>query len=178
MNARTTISDEYLEQQKALHQRDDYGVASLNVAPMIAQLIRAKNIRSVSDYGAGKQNLKHGLAQQGISEIKYYPYDPVFPEYGDPRSADLVCCIDVMEHIEPEYVEAVIDELHEITKNMGFLSIATGPANKTLPDGRNAHLIQKPACWWLPLISKKFEVLNLWRSQSNLFMTIERAKPA
>jgi hypothetical protein len=36
-----------------------------------------------------------------------------------------------------------------------------GPAGKTLPDGRNAHLIQKPSSWWLPKLSAHFDVLHL-----------------
>jgi hypothetical protein len=36
-----------------------------------------------------------------------------------------------------------------------------GPAEKVLADGRNAHLIQKPSSWWLPRITRYFEVVEL-----------------
>jgi hypothetical protein len=36
-----------------------------------------------------------------------------------------------------------------------------GPAAKTLIDGRNAHLIQKPTSWWLGKLINYFEVLHL-----------------
>jgi hypothetical protein len=158
---RSTISSEYLEQQKILHQNPNYGVASLSFAPIVADFICQTGVHSVSDYGAGKKNLLVGLGQHGISGIEYFPYDLVFPEYGSPKVADLVCCIDVLEHIEPDLIDNVISELAKITLNFGFFSIHMGPASKILSDGRNAHLIQKPTSWWLPKISEHFDVLHL-----------------
>ena len=159
------ISVDYLEQQKTLHQNPNYGVASLSFAPIVADLIRQIDAKSISDYGAGKKNLLVGLNKNGISGIDYYPYDPVFPEYGPPKTADLVCCIDVLEHIEPNLIDNVISDLAKITVNIGFFSIHMGPAGKFLTDGRNAHLIQKPTSWWLPKISKHFDVLHLQSHQ-------------
>jgi hypothetical protein len=52
---RSTISSEYLEQQKILHQNPNYGVASLSFAPIVADFIRQIGVHSVSDYGAGKK---------------------------------------------------------------------------------------------------------------------------
>lgn len=156
-----TISEEYLKLQQDLHLNPNYGIASLAFAPIIADLIKQTNINSISDYGAGKKNLLVGLRNAGINHVKYYPYDPVFPEYGPPKTAELVCCIDVLEHIEPEKLDSVISELAEITTNLGFFSIHMGPAGKMLADGRNAHLIQKPSSWWLPLMMVYFDILHL-----------------
>lgn len=116
----STISKEYLEQQKMLHENPHYGVASLSFAPIVTDFINQTGIKSVSDYGAGKQNLLTGLHLAGINSIDYYSYDPVFAEYGEPRSADLVCCIDVLEHIEPERLENVLIDLAKITLTFGF----------------------------------------------------------
>ena len=58
MNARAqVISEEYLKEQQKLHQNPDYGTASIQFAPIVKQVIEKRNIRSLSDYGAGKQNL-------------------------------------------------------------------------------------------------------------------------
>lgn len=161
-----TITEEYRELQQELHQNPNYGVASLAFAPIVAELIRQAGVRSVSDYGAGKKNLLKGLTQAGISAIQYLPYDPAFPAYGVPQAADLVCCIDVLEHIEPELIDNVIDELARITTGLGFFSIHMGPAGKVLSDGRNAHLIQKPSSWWLPKLVQHFEILQLQTHQT------------
>ena len=134
MEART-ITDEYRRMQQELHQNPNYGVASLAFAPLVADLIRQANVRSVSDYGAGKQNLRKALFDQFQLELDYRPYDPAFPEYGEPRPADLVCCLDVLEHIEPDFLDRVLDDLKRITVRDGLFSIHTGPAVKVLADG-------------------------------------------
>jgi len=162
---RTTITDTYLEQQRKLHENPNYGIASLSFAPIVADFMRQTGCTSVSDYGAGKKRLLEGLREAGIEPSSYFPYDPVFPEYGEPKSADLVCCIDVLEHIEPELIDIVILELSKITSNLGFFSIHMGPAGKILSDGRNAHLIQKPSSWWLKKLTDYFEILHLQSHQ-------------
>lgn len=155
------ISEEYRQQQKELHKNPNYGVASLKFAPIVADLIRMFGFKSVSDYGAGKQNLLKALGEAGITGIEYLPYDPAFPEYGDPRPADIVCCIDVLEHIEPLLLNNVLADLKKIVSKVGFFTIHTGPAVKVLPDGRNAHLIQEPSSWWLKRLTDFFEVRHL-----------------
>ena len=96
-----------------------------------------------------------------MNSFQYYPYDPAFPEYGPPKEADLVCCIDVLEHIEEIFLDNVLNDLKKITKKLGFFTIHTGPAVKILEDGRNAHLIQKTPSWWLPKMCSKFEIKHL-----------------
>jgi len=155
-----TISAAYLAEQQKLHKNLNYGVASISFAPLVAQLLRDNNWHSVHDYGAGKQRLQAELIKAGVA-VEYSAYDPAFPEYGEPRSADLVCCIDVLEHVEPAHLDAVLDELQKIVTRFGFFSIHTGAAGKVLSDGRNAHLIQAPPSWWLPHLCKRFEILHL-----------------
>lgn len=160
-----TITEEYRRLQQELHENPNYGVASLTFAPLVARVIRESGAASVSDYGAGKKNLVKGLADAGIVLPAYHAYDPAFPEYGPPTPADLVCCIDVLEHIEPELVDNVIAELASITTRLGFFTIHMGPAGKVLADGRNAHLIQKPSSWWLEKLIRHFDILQLQTHQ-------------
>jgi hypothetical protein len=170
--ARQVITEEYRSMQQELHRNPNYGVVSIQYAPYLKTLIDQNGtIHSLSDYGAGKQNLIKALNEQGL-KIDYRPYDPAFPEYGEPRSADLVCCIDVLEHIEPPLLDNVLDELARITARYGFYTIHTGPAAKVLPDGRNAHLIQQPSSWWLPRLCERFEINGLSRTQGGFFVLV------
>jgi hypothetical protein len=146
------ITEPYRRLQQELHQNPNYGVASIHFAPFVQQLAQALKATSISDYGAGKQNLRVALERAGV-QIDYRPYDPAFPDYGGPRAADLVCCIDVLEHIEPHLLDNVLDDLARITVRHGLFSM--------LADGRNAHLIQKPSSWWLPRLCERFEIQML-----------------
>ncbi|MCR5877770.1 class I SAM-dependent methyltransferase [Phenylobacterium sp. J367] len=175
--AREVITEDYRRQQQELHKNPNYGVASLMFAPVIAKAIRQLGVTSVSDYGAGKQNLLRGLTEQGI-QIDYRPYDPAFPEYGPARSADMVCCIDVLEHIEPDCLDAVLDELRDLTARYGVFTVHTGPAKKVLSDGRNAHLIQKPSSWWLPKLCERFEVEGLHKVPNGFLVVVAPRKPS
>ena len=120
-----------------------------------------------------------GLAREGVVPELYFPYDPAFPEYGKPQKADLVCCVDVLEHLEIEFLEAVLQELSSITDGFGFFSIHSGPAGKILSDGRNAHLIQQPSSWWLPKLCKYFDILHLQSHQmmgNGFWIIVRRVK--
>ena len=66
---RPTISPEYLEQQKILHQNPNYGVASLSFAPIIDDFIRQTGVNSISDYGAGKKT--YCLGCKGMVLTRY-----------------------------------------------------------------------------------------------------------
>ena len=173
MPEQSTISSEYLAMQRELHKNPRYGSASLKYAPIVKSLMQHHNIKSLSDYGAGKCNLHKALTEQGLNGYRYYPYDPAFPEYGPPLPADLVCCIDVLEHIEPGYLDAVLLDLKSITRSIGFFSICMRPAHKALSDGRNAHLIQKPSSWWLPKLCEHFEIVVLNRDDEGFWTVLE-----
>ncbi len=155
------IAPEYLRLQQELHLNPGYGVASVAFAPLVATILQLNAIRELADYGSGKQRLRLALEEQGVLLESYYPYDPAFPSDGKPTSAPLVCCIDVLEHVEPACLDAVLQELADLVCQLAFVTIHTGPASKHLADGHNAHLIQAPASWWLPKICNVPEVLHL-----------------
>jgi hypothetical protein len=156
-----TISEEYRVEQQKLHESPKYGVASLSFAPVVRSLLRLGNCTSLSDYGAGKRNLAKALGLKDGGKVRYQPYDPAFPEYGAPMPADLVTCIDVLEHIEPQALDAVLAEIASISPKLAFLTVHTGPAKKVLTDGRNAHLIQESTSWWLGRFEPHFDIIHV-----------------
>ena len=168
---RNRISKQYLEEQKKLHQSNkNYGTASLSHVQTIKNLMQEAKFTSISDYGAGKKNLQKGLINLGYNNFDYFPYDPVFPEYGPAKKAELVCCIDVMEHIEEEYLDEILIEISQITMKLCYFSIATVPAKKILSDGRNAHIIQKPSRWWLLKLCRLFNIEFLKNTNSGFIV--------
>ena len=168
------ITEEYREEQRKLHENPNYGVASIKFAPIVAKIANQCQATEILDYGCGKGNLGKALAEQGILDHKvmiqhYEPSNPEWCESPDPM--EMVCCIDVLEHIEPDCLDDVLDDLKRVTKGIGVFTIHTGPAAKTLSDGRNAHLIQEPAKWWLPKIMERFELV-LFQSQPQGFYVV------
>lgn len=145
-------------------------------APMVASIINRLEVQHLLDYGCGSMvNLAEGLKGKIKHKIKYQAYDPGVPRFDkEPFPAELVCCIDVLEHIEPDRIDTVLDHLKSLTQAVIFLSIDTGPALKTLSDGRNAHLIQEDLMWWLPKIVERWDIQTIqYVSESNFFVVAE-----
>lgn len=165
------ISESYREEQKTLHKNPNYGVASVSYAPFVSSVINQINATDVLDYGAGKGRLGENLAIHHEYVLSHY--DPAIEEWSNPPSEhEFVACIDVLEHIEPEYIDDVLDDLKRVTQRMGVFTIHTGKAMKVLSDGRNAHLIQKPIEWWLPKIMERFSLHSFSRSPGGFWVVV------
>ena len=111
--------------------------------------------------------------------MKYQAYDPCVEAYSTPPApAEMVCCCDVLEHIEEDKIDAVLDHLMQLTEAVGFFSISTGPAKKNLSDGRNAHILQRPAEWWLPRLMARFDLQTFQVSGPQEFYVVVYARGA
>lgn len=151
------ITPEYRALQQAFHeQRPDYGCSSARHVDTVLDISRKLGgSRDILDYGAGKCHLQKGLP------FPIRNYDPCIPELSaPPQPADIVVCTDVLEHIEPDCLDAVLDDLTRLTKQVCLLTVAMRPASKFLPDGRNAHLIQEPVYWWLPQLMQRMLMIS------------------
>jgi len=166
------ISEEYRKEQEILHENPNYGVASTEFAPMVSEFINKVGITQMLDYGAGKGRLAKSLKVNHDLEVKHY--DPARPEWSNkPDSSQFVACIDVLEHIEPEFIDDVLDDLQRCVEFFGFFSIHTGAAVKKLSDGRNAHLIQAPPSWWLPKIMERFNLITFQLTENGFFVIVK-----
>jgi hypothetical protein len=176
MSENALITPEYRAQQEHLHQTTNYGTASIGYAPLVSQIIERAEVTHLLDYGCGaKCNLARNLKVP--HKITYQAYDPAVPEFASaPAPAQMVACIDVLEHIEPQCLKAVLDDLKALTEGIVFLTIHTGPAVKTLTDGRNAHLTQKPLTWWLPKLWKRWDLQTVQVTGEHGFYVIGFAK--
>lgn len=159
------ISEEYRAQNRALHaSRADYGKQGSRWVETIFALCCEMKTQSVLDYGCGKGDL-HLHLPFGITQ-----YDPAIPKYEQPPAEphDLVVCTDVMEHVEPEHTDAVLDDIARLTRRLCFMNIATRLAKKTLPDGRNTHLVVQPVTWWLPKLEERFAVVGVQSNEGEM----------
>jgi 2-polyprenyl-3-methyl-5-hydroxy-6-metoxy-1,4-benzoquinol methylase len=146
------ISPEYTEMNKKLHESNtDYGKSSGKWVQRVVEISLQYECADILDYGCGK-----GLLRLGIGS-KVKEYDPALGKL-DKAPADMVVCTDVMEHIEPDCLDAVLDDLMALTKKVAFITVSTRLAKKTLADGRNAHLVVQPPEWWLPKFMSRFKL--------------------
>ena len=170
------LSEAYRQEQKTLHAKGNYGTASKSFGKVVSSLIDQTGAKTLLDYGCGsKRSLLEVLAPS--HDVRYEGYDPAVEDYaGEPDAADLVVCIDVLEHIEPELLDNVLDHIASKSQQWFFASVHTGAALKTLSDGRNAHLIQEPPSWWLPKFFSRWDVQTFQANQSG-FTLLCRFRP-
>lgn len=179
VNAGQLISAEYQAQQQHLHETTEYGTMAQHYGPLVTQIVEKLEITHLLDYGCGK---RMGLLKtlKTKRKLTYQGYDPGagVPELATaPIPAQMVCCIDVLEHIEPQFLENVLDHLTKLTEVVAFLSIHTGPAAKTLTDGRNAHLTQQPIEWWIPKLISRWDIQTMQKVGDHSYYGIFYARP-
>lgn len=150
MKAFDLISPDYAAQQRELHSRPQgYGGKGSKWADTVAVIAGRLKASSILDYGCGQGSLARTLRDKYGDIIRVDEYDPAIKgKTALPLFADLVVCTDVLEHIEPERLDSVLAHLRMLAKKAVFVVIATREANKTLADGRNAHLIVENDEWW------------------------------
>ena len=154
------ISPEYRELNRELHARGSFGVSGGKWAPHVHNLALKHEVRNVLDYGCGQGTLKAALENAPFAlPYQVLEYDPAIEGKEEkPARADLVVCGDVLEHIEPECLYTVLDDLANTARVAVFLVVATRPAKKILADGRNAHLIVESSDWWLRKIMDRWRI--------------------
>ena len=146
------ISDTYRQLNAKLHRDNpNYGSRKRDdVYQEVLMLSSEVGAQSILDYGCGK-----GTMSMHVPNV--VNYDPAVIEYSlEPPVCDLVCCCDVLEHVEPENLHNVLTDLRYLSRKATYLVISTRSASKILSDGRNAHLIVKPASWWEDIIKSVF----------------------
>lgn len=143
---------------------------------MVSDIINRMGVTHLLDYGCGHMtNLAKNLKVK--HKLTYQAYDPGVPRFNkEPLPAQMVACIDVLEHIEPELLDNVLDDITSLCEGILFCTFDTGPAMKTLSDGRNAHLIQQPLEWWFPKFASRFDLQTIQATSDKSYLVIGQAK--
>lgn len=160
-----------LEQE---HKTKHWGTTAVTRVSRILREVDKTGETTILDYGSG-----HGAFKQYID--KNFPmydvieYEPGRPECShQPEPCGYVICTDVLEHVEPECIEAVLDDLKRVVEKHGLFTISTEPAHKILKDGRNAHLIIEPASWWLEKLSQRFTIVFESHNDKGLLVLVTK----
>lgn len=140
------ISEDYKKQLEKVHENKKWGNSGKSWIFEIEPFADKVGAKSIIDFGCGTGSLKKALEHK----YDFVEYDPGIEgkETLPDSPADMLVATDVLEHVEPEFLDDTLKQIDSLYTRGAFLVIACNPAKETLPDGRNAHLIQEPPKWW------------------------------
>lgn len=169
------ISPDYVREQQILHESDAYGSRGFNWGYLVAGIAKIEGCRTILDYGCGKGTLGRTLTDAGLA---CHSYDPAVEKFAKrPMPADLVVSVDVLEHIEPVCLDAVLDHIAGLTVRVLFVAISTIKAKRFLTDGRNAHLLVEDGAFWRPKFEARgFRVRRVWDDPREWVALMEKAR--
>ncbi len=143
-------SPAYRAQLQAKHASIRWGKSGDSWAPEVLAWAKELGAETVLDYGCGRGTLK-----PAIPNLKVNEYDPGIPGKDKlPKPADMVVSTDVLEHIEPDRVDAVLKHQFDLAGRGAFMVISCRLARELLPDGRNAHLTVREPEWWIGQLAR------------------------
>jgi len=150
------FTEEYINLNAKLHlQNRRFGYNAAKRKSIIKELVDRYEAASVLDYGSGKGSLKEVMGEIVRN------YDPAIPEFSSlPEPADLVVCLDVMEHIEPPFVDNVLNHIKALTLKAAYFIIVFHESKDILPDGTNAHVCIEGHKWWDQKLKERFKIVD------------------
>lgn len=158
------INQDYQNQIQAMHERGKFnnGAKQFKLVDPFIQQYSPKNL---IDFGCGKGALITTIKEHypNIDVFGYDPGNPAFSTLPD-RAFDAIISTDAIEHIEPEHLTSSLKVMSDRMERCGFFRIACYLAKKSLPDGRNCHLIVKEPAWWREQILAHMSVDIVWEN--------------
>jgi hypothetical protein len=164
-------STDYRAQITTLHASTRWGTDGATHVEAVDAYSAELDAKTILDYGCGRNTLSDAMAKRSPPR-RVSGYDPGIPDRaGMPKPCDLLVCSDVLEHVEPEKLDAVLDHIWRLTGKGAYFSISVKPARAVLPDGRNAHIcLLSPDQWieklknvgWTIARSEVKKNVNIW----------------
>ena len=161
--AKQTISKEYSTLMSQMHSDKATFGGDIKAFRVIDRLIIEYKIKSIIDYGCGKGDLMFNIREK-YPKIEVFGFDPGNPDFAilPTKQYQMIITSDVMEHIEPRFLNNVLEHINSLFTDIGYFYIATSPSKKDLSNGRNAHLIVAGPDYWREKIEKKIDGKIIW----------------
>lgn len=154
------VSDEYRDFLVKATNEMPWGGEVAGSVPRIRQYALDHGCESILDYGSGKSDflntLNSSFPDHGFEVNQYEPGRPEFA--ADPKASDMTVCVDVLEHIEPEKLDAVLKHIYDKTGKIFYFKVCLVPSHSFFEDGRNLHLIVEPKEFWLDKLSEMYNL--------------------
>lgn len=176
MSEVSRLSQQYRDLLVSMHEGQSWGTTGHRYIHEFLPFCRELKCKDILDYGSGRGTIKRlfdrsdsalsaALEAKALGQYSDLPTDFVISEYDpgtpdpalweEPKPAPFVVCTDVMEHVEPEYVDKVLDHICQLTLVGAYFSIGLVKAKRCLPNGSNAHITIQPADWWLDRLRQR-----------------------
>lgn len=137
------------------------GGHSVDKLPKYEGTLKRLDVQTILDYGCANGKFKVYMNKHK-PQYTIYEYDPgIRGKDSNPLPADFIVCCDVMEHVEPEYLDNVLKHLRGLTLKGGYFNISTKKAITILSDGTNAHKIVQDGEWWIEKFKEYFDVEDI-----------------
>lgn len=160
------ITEAYRREREIKLLDPEHGRERAAHAPMVSQIINRLRVTELLDYWSGKAWLVKALRVE--HEMKIQCYDPAVPGFaGAAVPMQMVACVDVLQDVEPEHIDAVLDDLKRVTGAVVYFSIF---------QGEEPTKIQEDKAWWLDRIMARFDLQTLQCTPTGYYM-IAFAKP-
>lgn len=146
------------------------GIGAYRFRKEIRTLVKETGSSHLLDYGCAKggQLAQHHPPKALFSKMGVFAeswmealdvlridgYDPAVVDYATLPLGTFDGCyaIDVLEHLDEADLPWIIEEIFSYATKFVFLTVATVPAKKNLPNGENAHVTLHTPEWWMILI--------------------------
>lgn len=143
------ISQAYCKMNADIYNNSKRSAGGAKHAQIVKMIAPKWESITILDYGSGQGEFRKELCAI-TSDYEIYEYDPAIKGKDVlPGTSDLVVCTDVLEHIEPDKINAVMQHIFSLMIKGGYFVISLCETKVWLPDGRNAHVLLKPVEWWL-----------------------------
>lgn len=141
------ISEEYQRKITEYHRTHRWGGAVEGKAFEIKCIAKDNGCSTILDFGCGFGALKNKVGHE--FDVTEYDAGIEGKNKLPVGKFDMVVCCDVMEHVEPEFVDQTIDWLYYYATKMIYVSICCAPSLQTFDDGSNLHLTIQTPSWWM-----------------------------
>lgn len=157
------LSNEYRAKIEAITQKMPWGGDVVGSVPRIYKYASEHNCKSILDYGSGKSDFLKTMDRDFPDHgFQINQYEPARPELaGDPVASDMVICVDVLEHIEPDKLDNVLDHIASKANKIFYFKICLVASFNSFEDGTNLHLIVEPKEFWLDKLSKYYTIEDI-----------------
>jgi hypothetical protein len=151
------ISPDYRKQMQAMaasHRFKD----KLPKYYLVQDFLKNESPKSLIDFGCAHGAMITRIKNDFPDILIVDGYDPGVTEYESFPQQQYDCLVsnDVIEHIEPKYLDSNLIAMNTLFTKSAWLVIACYPAKKKLPDGRNAHISLHTPNWWIEKIKETF----------------------